>query len=109
MPMYRVQLNAYAYIGQRTGFKPVSRLMLIYYEPVTEIEDGKIDELIDRKGFRMRFSGKTLEIPKNTRQIPALLKKVRKIYDLRKPPKRTGTCEECDAIDELIALASMKI
>jgi hypothetical protein len=106
MPMYDVQLNAYAYIGERTGFKPVSRLMLIYYEPVTDIAAGEIDDLIYGNGFRMSFSGKTLEIPINTKKIPALLRTVRKIHDLRKPPKGLEDCGDCQALEELIALVS---
>jgi hypothetical protein len=106
MPMYEVQLNAYAYIGERTIFKPVSRLVLIYYEPVTDIADGDIDELVYGNGFRMAFSGKPLEIPINTKKIPALLRTVRKIHDLRKPPKGLEDCEDCQALDELIALVS---
>jgi hypothetical protein len=41
LPMYDVQLNAYAYIGERKGFKPITRLILFYYEPVTEINRGE--------------------------------------------------------------------
>jgi hypothetical protein len=108
MPMYDVQLNAYAYIGERTGFKPVSRLMLIYYEPVTEIKDGGVDEVVDGKGFRMAFVGKPLDIPKNTRKIIPLLRKVREIYNLPKPPKGMDDCGDCEAMDELVMLISKK-
>ena len=104
MPMYDVQLNAYAYIGERTGFKPVSRLLLIYYEPVTEMEKGEVDKIIDGKGFRMAFTGKPLDIPVNTRKIPALLKKVRKVIDLSRPPKGLDGCEDCEALNELVEL-----
>lgn len=107
MPMYDVQLNAYAYIGERTGFKPISRLMLIYYEPVTEIQKEGIDEIIDVNGFRMAFTCKTLEIPLNMKKIPALLKKVRAVYDLKKPPKGIKECGDCEALDEMVELASM--
>jgi len=106
MPMYDVQLNAYAYIGERTSFKPVSRLFLIYYEPVTDIADGDIDELVYGNGFLLAFSGRPLEIPVNTKKIPALLRTVRKVHDLRKPPKGLEDCEDCQALDELITLVS---
>jgi hypothetical protein len=108
MPMYDVQLNAYAYIGERTCFKPVSRLMLIYYEPVTEIKDGEVDEVVDGKGFRMAFVGKPVDIPKDTGKIPKLLKKVRRIVDLPKPPKGVEECGDCEAVDELVALLSKR-
>ena len=35
-PMYEVQLNAYAVIGEQKGLAPVSGLALVYTEPVTE-------------------------------------------------------------------------
>ena len=35
-PMYEVQLNAYAVIGEQKGIAPVSGLALVYTEPVTD-------------------------------------------------------------------------
>jgi hypothetical protein len=106
MPMYEVQLNAYAYIGERTFFTPVSRLFLIYYEPVTDISEGDIDDLVDGNGFLLSFSGKPLEIPINAKKILSLLKEVRKINDLRKPPKGLEECQDCEALDELLTFVS---
>jgi len=32
-PMYKTQLNGYAYIAEKIGLSPVSQLVLLYYEP----------------------------------------------------------------------------
>jgi hypothetical protein len=56
----------------------------------------------------MAFVGKPLDIAKNTRKIPALLRKVRKIYDMPRPPKGLDGCGDCEALAELVALASIK-
>ena len=42
-PMYEVQLNAYAVIGEQKGFAPVSGLALVYTEPVTDDATAKKD------------------------------------------------------------------
>lgn len=54
-PMYEAQLNAYAYIGDRCGFKPVVGLGLVYYEPLTDITTDEINSFLLDKGFSMHF------------------------------------------------------
>ena len=38
LPLYRVQLNSYAFIAERIGLGRVSALALVYYEPVTDVD-----------------------------------------------------------------------
>jgi hypothetical protein len=106
LPMYEVQLNAYAYIGERNGFKPVSGLGLLYYEPKTDITEANIDSHILDVGFSMNFSGKLLSIDLNIEKIPFLLKKVREIYEMAKPPDGVEQCKDCRLLELLIEVAS---
>jgi hypothetical protein len=105
-PMYDIQLNAYAYIGERLEFRPVSRLLLVYYEPVTDITAREVDALVSDGGFRMAFAGKPLEIARHPDAIPPLLRRVREIVDLPAAPDGVPGCSDCRALDELIRLAS---
>jgi hypothetical protein len=57
MPMYKVQLNSYAYLGERCGFNPVSGVGLVYYEPQTELTVGLVDAVVMNNGFMMSFKG----------------------------------------------------
>jgi len=107
LPMYEVQLNAYAYIGERVGFKPVSGLGLIYYEPQTGISADEVDSFILDDGFSMNFSGKLLPIELKPDNIPVLLKRVREIYDLSQPPNQVEGCKDCGLLDTLLSIAGI--
>ncbi|MGB7063064.1 MAG: RNA-binding domain-containing protein [Candidatus Zixiibacteriota bacterium] len=95
MPLYETQLNVYAYIGERVGFKPVSGLGLIYYEPLTDIDVAQIDSLVLGYGFSMQFSGHVLQLDLRPDRVPTLLKRIREIYDLPQMPEGVEGCRDC--------------
>lgn len=101
-PMYEVQLNAYAYIGERCGISPVSALSLIYMEPVTEGRTAITSRHVTPKGFLMGFSATAVSVPLNTRQIPKLLREVHKLSVMKYPPKAQAGCERCASLIELM-------
>lgn len=101
-PIYEVQLNAYAYIAERTGFSPVSGLGLVYYEPETEMTLGSIDSHVNPSGFSMDFSGYLKPIDLRPEMIPPLLVKVREISDLQSPPDVTVGCKNCEMVMGLV-------
>lgn len=103
MPIYKVQLNGYAYIAERTGLEPVAGLGLAYYEPMTAMSYGDIDENIREKGFSMRFAPNLRPIGLNTGMIEPLLLNARAIYDMPKPPDGQDGCKDCGSIAEIIA------
>lgn len=105
LPMYEVQLNAYAYIAERVGFNPVKGLGLLYYEPLTNISTEDIKELTHKKGFLMRFEGKLLPIDYKPNSIRQLLAKVREIYE-QPIPKGIDGCKDCVALERIISLIS---
>lgn len=108
-PMYEVQLNAYAYIGERQGFAPVSKLALVYMEPQTDLTPDNLDSILHEDGFLMGFEGHPLEIRLNGEEtIPPLLKKVRKMYDQSVPPDGNSECKDCMLLDELIRIAQSR-
>jgi hypothetical protein len=107
LPMYEVQLNAYAYIGERVGFKPISGLGLLYYEPQTGISIDEVDSFILDDGFCMNFSGKLLPIELKPDNVPALLKRVREIYELSQTPGGVEGCKNCELLNTLLSIASV--
>ena len=107
LPMYEVQLNAYAYIGERVGFKPVSGLGLIYYEPLTGISVDELDSFILDEGFSMHFSGKLLPIDLSPDNILPLLNRVREIYELPQTPNGVEGCKDCQLLDTLLSIAGV--
>src|SRR6266481_2060152 len=57
-PMYQVQLNSYGVIAPKIGLGSVYGLGLLYYEPVTEVNDADRDFLIRDDSFFLEFSPK---------------------------------------------------
>lgn len=104
LPMYEVQLNSYAYIGERVGFKPISGLGLLYYEPQTGISAEDIDSFMLEDGFSMNFSGKLLPIELKPDIIPPLLKRVLEIYELSQVPDGVEGCKDRQLLDTLLSV-----
>lgn len=107
MPMYEVQLNAYAAIGEGSGLvKPVSDLALIYMEPVTS-QEATVDGSNHRdNGFAMGFSANIHKVNLNLEHIPLLLFKAKEIYESEKPPAGSNNCKDCENLTNLINIVS---
>ena len=103
-PMYEVQLNAYAYIGERCGLKPVSKLALIYTEPITDDASTGKDSNLTGDGFLMGFRVNILDVSILPDLVPQLLRKARSILDLERPPAGEDGCKDCEALARLGAL-----
>ena len=107
LPMYEVQLNAYAYIGKRQGFDPISGIALVYMEPQTDLTQDELDSKLWQDGFLMGFAGHVLPLKLEAEQkIPPLLKEARRIYDLESPPPGNQECHDCKLLDQLIVTAT---
>lgn len=106
LPMYETQLNAYAYIGEKVGFEPIKGIGLVYYEPLSDINEQIIDNHILDNGFSMHFAGKLLPIDLNPTSIEPLLRTVREIYDQPKAPSGIMGCIDCQSLDQLLNLLS---
>ncbi|MGB2768336.1 MAG: PD-(D/E)XK nuclease family protein [Candidatus Zixiibacteriota bacterium] len=107
LPLYQVQLNAYAYIGERQGFDPISGLALVYMEPQTDLAADELHSLVKEEGFLMAFDGHILQIELDAdKMISPLLREVRRIHDLESPPPGSDGCRDCQLLDGLIATAT---
>jgi len=105
LPMYEVQLNAYAAIGERSGLvAPVSGLALIYMEPVTH-EQAASDAGNQRPdGFAMGFAAHIHPVALEPDVIPTLLKRVAELVSLENPPAGRPGCEDCARLSGLLEL-----
>ena len=102
-PKYKVQLNAYAYIGERFGFSPVHRLALIYMEPITDDETAQDPRLVDDRGFSMGFEATVVDVDLSPdKLIPPLLRRVRDVADMERVPLGLPNCKDCQALDSLM-------
>ncbi len=109
LPLYEIQLNAYAYIGKRQGFDPISGIALVYMEPQTDLTQEELDSILRENGFLMGFAGHVLQLKLEPEQkIPSLLEEVRKIYDHKSPPPGNQDCRDCKLLDGFILTATGK-
>lgn len=105
-PMYEVQLNVYARIGNERGLAPVTGLALLYTEPLTDDSAAAAGENRLTDGFSMKFIARILEVPIDLNMIRSLLARTREIYERSSaPPGRTG-CKDCELLSELVATAT---
>ena len=107
-PMYEVQLNGYAMIAEQIGIRPISQLVLLYYEPVTDIiEIGreKLNELVNEDHFMMGFRAHSLEVELDPEAVVMpLLKEVRGMVDRGVVPQGNGDCQDCGKLGGVVKL-----
>lgn len=102
MPMYEVQLNGYAMIGEKCNLHPVSDLALIYMEPVTG-KEAISDGLNHRdNGFAMGFTANIHRVALNLDIIPPLLARTREISELSSAPEGCVGCKDCQLLEGLL-------
>ena len=100
---YEVQLNAYAFIAERLGLSPVSKLALVYMEPATDKETAQEPNLVDSKGFTIGFHARVVPVQLRQAQLlPPLLRKARSIWGMDAPPKGAKDCKDCAAVVGLL-------
>ena len=105
LPMYATQLNGYALIAEHLKMGTVSKLALMYAEPVTDPVTARSDAVRLADGFAMPLAVSIHEVPLDPRQLDLLSRRAREIYDLLEAPARTPGCEDCDRLDSLMRLA----
>lgn len=99
LPLYEVQLNASAMIGDGCGFSPVSGLALIYMEPITE-SDADVRQC-RWHGFEMGFCAQVLVVKVAPSLVRPLLAKTREIHESPFPPRSRPGCKDCRLIQEM--------
>jgi hypothetical protein len=102
--MYKVQLNGYALIGERSRlFTPIDKLLLVYYEPHGGIlEVDKLEEVMKEDGFNMPFSAHMLELELDAEGIVMpLLREVRRLWEKGEAPQGMNGCEDCRLLEKV--------
>ncbi len=104
-PMYEVQLNSYAFIGNRRGEFPTTALSLIYVEPMTGIPSTEFDRVMDDAGFALNFMATRRKVEmKGEEFIADLLRRTREIYEKPRPPAGRDGCEDCEKLERVVGL-----
>jgi len=106
MPVYEIQLNAYALIGEEKGLHPVSGLTLIYMEPVTGKDATCDGSHCQDNGFAMDFSASIHPVSLAPERVPPLLAQTRDIYEMQEPPDGLAGCKDCQLLEDMINIAA---
>ena len=104
MPVYRVQLNAYAYIARCLGWNPVSALALIYTEPVTTEGAAVSDAARREDGFAMGFAAKIVDVALDEAMLPELFARAAELHALEAPPASRPGCGDCGQFEAIRSL-----
>lgn len=102
LPVYQVQLNAYAIISEHLGLGKVSKLALIYMEPQTE-SYTELSRYSDTDGFYMDFKAYTMDVAIEPEKVHQLLRKARQLLD-GPIPAPNGNCTDCHKLIQLYDL-----
>ena len=103
-PVYRVQLNAYAYIARRLGWNAVSALALIYTEPVTT-DDAAVEEKAKRPdGFALGFAAKIVPVELDEAMLAPLFARAAAIHACDAPPAAREGCGDCGFFEKIRGL-----
>jgi len=105
MPMYMVQLNAYLLIAEHLDIGQVSKLALVYAEPVTDKKTAAQPEIHSDEGFTMPFSISVHPVPMEPAKLQPLFQRAREIYNLPEAPDGRSGCDDCERLDALMLLA----
>jgi hypothetical protein len=101
LPMYAVQLNAYAVIAQHIGWPRVDSLALIYTEPVTDHAAAAAAPNQRERGFAMPFTAHIEPVPLNPERVLELMRKAGELCRAETAPKSRHGCHECARVQEI--------
>ena len=104
LPVYRVQLNAYAYIARKLGWAPISTLALIYTEPVTDDASAVRDAARREDGFAMGFAARIFELERDANMLAPLFAQAARIHALEGPPAAREGCGDCAHFEKIRGL-----
>jgi hypothetical protein len=105
-PLYEVQLNVYAFIGEKLDQFRAKSLSLLYFEPKTAFPGNAIPELVSDDGFQLRFGPVHKDVScQADKLVPQLLRKARSIYDGASAPRGADNCRDCELLETLIRTA----
>lgn len=102
-PLYKAQLNAYAYLAKHNGLT-VHELVLVYLEPLAYKEEPEKALEISSEEFTLKFKCSVKSIPKlSDQEVEEMIRRTGEILRLPSPPERKENCKGCQALGEWLA------
>jgi hypothetical protein len=102
MPVYEVQLNAYAVIASHLEMGEVSELALIYTEPCADADAAAAKGSMRNDGFALGFEAAIHPVRKNP--VYRLAERAMEIWSSEEVPEPRHGCKDCRQLDRLVEL-----
>ncbi|MBS21799.1 MAG: hypothetical protein CL739_06880 [Chloroflexi bacterium] len=100
---YQMQLNAYAWISESYGYKPINHLYLIFMEPESQKEYASSNFSVSQTGIALGFKSNIIEVERRPEKlIPTALSKVHSVSKMKTPPDSRNRCRDCLKLDKMI-------
>ena len=98
---YELQLQTYAMLVRDYQIKPISRLLLVYFEP--HISDSDID-VRSQEGdtVSLDFSPFVHSVKQNDFEVYSLIKRAVSIIQSIEPPQASLSCRDCNSLSNII-------
>ncbi len=97
-PLYEIQLNCYAFLAEKYGYKPIKRLSLVYCQPEKDLNNDET--------FELSFQPYYVDVDLKPEKVSEMLLKARETVDLEEPPPAR---ESCKGICQWVEKAMKKI
>jgi len=101
LPMYEAQLNAYAYLANKTTNKQIAGLALVYLNPQYKNLE---DEIIKKRAmdeFTFGFNPKVVPVEfKGSNWVESLCQNIFNILSSNNPPKGNPNCKGCTTLSD---------
>jgi CRISPR/Cas system-associated exonuclease Cas4 (RecB family) len=82
---YQLQLDAYAWLLERKGYR-VGKCFLLYIMPAS----------MEPSGNSLKIKAEAVEVQMNPKRIPQLLRELKRIADMQNPPEAARGCGWCE-------------
>jgi hypothetical protein len=109
LPIYMVQLNAYAMLAEAAGLPTVEKLALVYCEPLTGPAACRLKENGRDDGFAMSLRSRILEIPLEKSAVTDAAETAWDVYSQPTAPNGRDGCKDCKALAAMIATSKAVI
>ncbi len=104
--MYNAQLNSYALIAENLGLGSVSKLALIYMEPLTDCLG--MDMFCSHEGLQMHFYPKIIQVKRDNALIPHLLQQASTILKRPLIPETHAGCKNCGQVERFMTFLTIR-
>lgn len=102
LPLYRVQLSAYALLAFANGLGEASEAKLLYFDPT--IEEHEIGDCLTDEGLLLKLRVHKLDVKIDYDQLNTCLKTAKGLWESPDMPNARKGCQDCKRLEKQIKI-----